>query len=62
MSKPGRRRPGVSHTAPAIAGITITTAGARTADRRTAGKHGRDQASRASSLPLASSVHVARAA
>jgi hypothetical protein len=42
--------------------VAGTTAGARTADRRTAGKHGRDQARRASSLPLASSVHVARAA
>jgi hypothetical protein len=62
MSKPCRRRPGVRHTAPVMAGITTTTAGARTADRRAAGRHGRDPASRASSQPLTSSVHFVGAA
>ena len=62
MSKPGSRRPGARHTAPAMAGITITTASARTADRGTADRHGRNPASRASSLALTSSVHVEGAA
>jgi hypothetical protein len=60
VSGPGSRRPGARHTAAAMAYITITSVGvgARTADGRAAGC---DAASRASSLALTPSVHVAGA-
>ena len=63
MSGPGSRGPGARNTASAMAGITLTSAGAGAppADRRAAGQHGRDPASRASWLAMTPSGQVAGA-